>query len=179
MFHEVMPKTRKQKEETVASLKDKLGKMRSMVFAGYEGLPVKDIEALRRELKKEGIDYTVVKKTLLARAVKEANLNFDPKELSGNFATVISYGDEIAPAKALAKFAKNHEALKISGGVLDGVLLSAAKTLALSKLPGKLELLSKLVGSLNAPVSGFVNVLAGNLRGLLTVMNAIKDKKTA
>lgn len=173
-----MPKTRKQKEETVASLAAKLKKMRSIVFANYEGLPVKDIEVMRRDLKGAGIDYTVAKKTLLALAVKEAGLEFDPKGIKGNFASVISYEDEVAAAKILTKFAKNHESLKLLGGVLDGKLIDARSAIALSKIPSKQELLSKLVGSLNSPVTGLVNVLAGNIRGLLMVMTAIKDKKT-
>lgn len=173
-----MPKTRKQKEETVASLAAKLKKMRSIVFANYEGLSVKDIEVMRRDLKGAGIDYTVAKKTLLALAVKEAGLSFDPKSIKGNFASVISYEDEVAAAKILTKFAKNHESLKLLGGVLDGKLIDARSAIALSKIPSKHELLSSLVGSLNAPMAGFVRVLAGNIRGLLTVMTAIKDKKT-
>lgn len=172
-----MPKTKVQKQETVTTLSDKLGRMRSIVFANYEGLSVKDIEALRRELKKEGIEYTVVKKTLLKRAVLEAKLDFDPKELPGNFATVISYGDEVAPARLISSFAKTHEVLKIVAGVLEGKMIDAKATLALSKLPSKQELLGRLVGILNAPISGFVNVLAGNLRGFVTVLSAIKDKK--
>jgi len=163
----------------VSSLADKLGRMCSVVFANYEGLPVKDIEALRRELKVAGIDYTVAKKTLLGLAAKAAHLDLNPKEVEGNFAVVISYEDEVAAAKILAKFAKDHEALRVVGGVLQGKMISSAMTLALAKVPSKKELLGLLVGSLNSPIFGFVNVLAGNLRGLLTVMNAIKDKKTA
>lgn len=174
-----MPKTRKQKEETVASLSEKLGRMRSMVFANYEGLLVKDIEALRRELKAAGMDYTVAKKTLLGLAAKAAKLDLNPKEIEGNFAAVISYEDEVAAAKILVKFAKDHEALKIVGGVLQGKVIDSALAKALSKIPSKKELLGSLVGSLNSPISGFVRVLAGNMCGLLTVMTAIKDKKTA
>src|SRR3989344_168044 len=171
-----MSKTRKQKEETVASLKDKLSRMRSVIFANYEGLPVKDIEALRRELKAAGIDYTVAKKTLLGLAAKAAGMDLNPKEIEGNFAAAISYEDEVAGAKILVKFKKDHDALKIVGGVLQGKLINASMANALSKIPSKKELLGSLVGTLNAPVTGFVNVLVGNLRGLLTVMNAIKDK---
>lgn len=173
-----MPKTRKQKEETVASLVKKLKKMRSIVFVHYEGLPVKDIEAMRRDLKGAGIDYTVAKKTLLSLAVKEAGLTFDPQSIKGNFASVISYEDEVAAAKILTKFAKDHESLKLLGGVLDGKLIDARSALALSKIPSKGELLSKLVGSLNAPILGLVNALAGNIRGLLIVLGGIKDKKS-
>ncbi len=173
-----MSKTRKQKEESVASLTEKLRKMRSVIFANYEGLSVKDIEELRRELKITGVDYIVAKKTLLGLAAKSAGLNISPKSIPGNFAAAISYLDEVSAAKVISKFAKTHETLKIVGGVLEGEMISASVAVALSQVPSKQELLGRLVGTLNAPVSGLVNVLAGNLRGLLTVMTAIKDKKT-
>lgn len=173
-----MPKTRKQKEETLASLTEKFRSMRSVVFANFEKLPVKDIEALRKELKKAGVVYTVAKKTLLRLAFKNAGIAVDPKTIAGNFATVIGVTDEVAPAKILQGFAKDHENLKVLAGVLEGKLLDAKAVKALAALPGKNELLARLVGSINAPVSGFVNVLAGNLRGLVTVLGAIKDKKS-
>ena len=173
-----MPKTRAQKEETLKSLTEKFRAMRSVVFANFEKLPVKDIEALRKELKKAGVLYTVAKKTLLRIAMKDAGIAVDPKALAGNFATVIGVTDEVAPAKILAAFAKDHENLKVVAGVLEGKLIDAKAVKALAALPGKNELLARLVGSLNAPISGFVNVLAGNLRGLVTVLSAIKDKKS-
>lgn len=172
-----MPKTRSEKEKTVTTLAEKLGKMRSVIFANYEGLTVAEIQDLRKELKKEGVDYSVVKKTLLKIALKEAGKDIDPKTISGNFGTAISYEDEVAPARIMASFAKKHEALKMVAGILEDRLIPAEKVNALAKLPSKQELLAKLVGSINAPISGFVNVLAGNLRGLVNVLNAIKDNK--
>ncbi|MBI4133084.1 50S ribosomal protein L10 [Candidatus Uhrbacteria bacterium] len=174
-----MPKTRTEKEVVVQKLAQGLGRMRAAVFANYEGLKVKEIEELRRTLKKEGIDYTVAKKTLLALAMKQAGKAIDPKSVPGNFATVISYEDEVAPARILAKFAKDHEALKLVAGILEDHLIDGKTVLALAKLPSKQELLSKLVRSLNAPASGFVNVLAGNLRNFIYALNAIRDKKPA
>ncbi len=174
-----MPKTREQKEMTAARLADMLRGAKSVVFAKYEGLPVKDIETLRRQAKEQGVVYTVVKKTLLRRALQAVGFAVDPKAFDGNFATVVGKTDEVTPAKLVAAFAKEHEAMKIAGGVFEGKAMDAAGMVALAKLPTKKELLGSLVGTLQAPVSGFVNVLAGNLRGLVTVLGAIREKKTA
>lgn len=171
-----MPKTRQEKQDVVEKLTEALRKMRSVVFTNYEGLTVPQIEKLRRLLEEEGVHYTVAKKTLLKIALEQAGLKIDPKNILGNFATVMSFGDEVAPARILAKFAKENEALKVTAGILEGKLIDAAMVLALAKLPSKQELLGKLVGTLNAPISGFVNVLAGNLRNFIYVLNAIKEQ---
>lgn len=172
-----MPKTRQEKEVRVGELAEVLKTAKSLVFANYEKLPVKEIEKLRREIKKQGAAYTVAKKTLLQRAMKEAGFSADPKTIAGNFATVIGLDDEVAPAKAVAAFAKDHENLKIVGGVLEGKFLDAGAVVALSKLPNKKELLGMLVGTLQGPIAGFANVLAGNLRGLVTALSAVRDQK--
>jgi len=174
-----MPKSKQVKQDNVAELKEVLSRAKSLVFASFEKLPVKEIEKLRREAKKGGVVYSVAKKTLLGRAVKESGIQIDPKTLPGGFATLIGIEDDIAPAKIAALFAKDHEAMQIVGGVLEGRAIDAKTVIALSKLPGRDELLAKLVGSLMSPVSGFANVLAGNLRGLVTVLGAIKDQKNA
>lgn len=172
-----MPKTRQEKQATVEKLALALRKMRSAVFANYEGLTVPQIEKLRRRLWQEGIDYTVAKKTLLKLALKQTGSDIDPKTVSGNFATIIGFEDEVAPARILAQFAKEHEALKIVAGILEGKLIDSGAVLSLAKLPSKQELLARLVSTLNAPISGFVNVLAGNLRNFIYVLNAIKNAR--
>jgi large subunit ribosomal protein L10 len=83
------------------------------------------------------------------------------------------------PAKLLNQFRAQHEAMKFIGGLLENKYIDAVKVLELANVPGKQELLAKLVGSINSPVSGFVNVLAGNLRGLVQVLKAMSEKKTA
>ncbi|MCX6740521.1 MAG: 50S ribosomal protein L10 [Candidatus Parcubacteria bacterium] len=83
----------------------------------------------------------------------------------------------MAPAKIAANFAKDHKALKMLGGIMEGNLLNLDQVTVLSKIPSKPELLGQLVRTINAPVSGFVNVLAGNIRGLLNVLNSLKDSK--
>lgn len=164
---------------TVGQLADLLRHAKSLVFATYEKLPVSEVEKLRRDAKKQGARYAVAKKTLLTHALKEAGIEIDAKSIEGNFATVVGVEDEVAPAKLVAAFAKEHESMKIVGGMLEGKSVDAKAVVALSKLPGKQELLGKLVGTLQAPIGGFVNVLAGNLRGLVTVLKAVQEKKVA
>ncbi len=172
-----MAKTKEQKIKMAEDLQDKIKKSKSIILVNYEGLKVSDIQSLRKLLKKETIDYLVAKKTLFKRACAQTKLDIDPKAIPGNFALVFAYADEVAPAKILAKFAKDNEKLKIVAGILDGKLIAERQVIALSKLPSKPELLARLVGCINYPASGFVTVLAGNFRGLVQVLNAIKDKK--
>lgn len=169
--------TKKQKKEIVADLSEKLKSSKAAVFSDFKGLLVKDMMALRKELRKEKIDFKVAKKTLIGLALKDAKIDADVKSMEGQLAVAISSEDEVAAAKIMAKVAKGNENLKILGGILEMKFLEKEEIMALSKLPSKEELLAKLVGTLNAPVSGFVNVLAGNIRGLVNVLKAIGDTK--
>ncbi len=169
--------TRNQKEQLVKELEQNLKKSKAVVFSDFKGLEVKDMMALRKELRNEGIVFKVLKKTLINLALKKAGIEVDIKKLEGQIALAISEKDEVAAAKIISKAAKTNEQLKIVGGILEMKEISGEQVRALAKLPSKDELLSKLVGSLNAPVSGFVNVLAGNLRGLVNVLKAVADTK--
>lgn len=174
-----MPKSKIQKQEILRNLTERIKKSKSIVFTGFNALGVKDNEALRAKLREVHGEYYVAKKTLLERALKEqGTLDLDTKTLDGKLAVIFSYEDEVSPAKAVDTFRKDKEdKIFFLGGILEGKLLSKTEVEALAKLPSKVELLSRLVGTLNAPVSGFVNVLAGNLRGLVTVLKAIEEKK--
>jgi large subunit ribosomal protein L10 len=175
-----MPKTKKEKQIITRDLNEKIKKSKSVVFAGFNSFPVKSNENLRVALEKENGEYYVAKKTLLKRAFKDNGVELDTDTLDGKVATIFSYDDEVASAKVIGDFRKDKElAEKIFflGGILDGQFLSKEEVENLSKLPSKNELYAKLVGSINAPVSGFVNVLAGNLRGLVTVLKEVSEKK--
>jgi large subunit ribosomal protein L10 len=172
-----MPKTRLQKEATVTQLSDDLKRMKGLVFADFQGLNALEVEELRTKCIKAGMRYTVAKKTLLKLALKNAGLDIDPKLVLGSLATVLNFEDEVTAAKTVADFAKTHEAMKILGGVLESKLVDAKTVVALAKLPSRNELIAKALGSIKAPISGFVNVLAGNLRGLVQVLNQIEKSK--
>ena len=171
-----MPKTRKEKEEVVQSLKTKLGDSKAVVFTTDTGLTVKEVEDLRKELRDNNAEYYVAKKTLLKKAFgdfKEDNL----KDLRGSLGITFSYKDEVKAAQAINKVAQGNENFYIAGGILEKEFILPEIVKKLASIPGKEELLSKLVGSLKSPITGMVGVLGGNLRNLVGVLSALKDKK--
>ena len=173
-----MPKTRSQKEQIIENLAEKLAKFKSLVFTDYKGLTVKEASEIKKLCKKENTEYIVAKKTLIQLALEKTGLkDVDVKSLEGNVALIIGFEDEVAPAKIAASYAKGHKNLQMLGGIMENKFIDLEQVTALSKIPSKIELLAKLVGSINSPVSGFVNVLAGNIRGLVNVLNGIKDSK--
>jgi large subunit ribosomal protein L10 len=176
-----MPKNKIQKGEILRNLSEKIKKSKSVVFAGFNALTVKDNENLRAQLRKENSEYYVAKKTLMNIAFKDQIKDLNVRDMDGKLAAVFSYEDEVAPAKILGNFRKDKEkATKVFflGGILENKLLSKQEVEALAQLPSKTELYAKLVGSLNAPISGFVNALAGNLKNLVYVLKAIENKKS-
>ena len=176
-----MPKNKIQKKEILSELKDKIARAKSLVFVGFNALGVKDNENLRLKMKAEQGEYYVAKKTLLNLALKENKIDLNAKDFGGKIAAIFSYEDEVAPAKVIGTFKKDKEKadkIVFLGGLLGDKLLSKEEAEALSNLPSKPELYAKVVGSLNAPVSGFVNVMAANLRALVGVLKAIEAKKS-
>jgi len=176
-----MPKSKQQKKEVLTGLADKIQRAKSIVFTSFNALTVKDNEELRLKLREVKGEYYVAKKTLLNLAFKQNPVEgLNVKDLDGKVATIFSYGDEVAPAKIVLNFRKDREdKIAFIGGVLEGRFLSQIEMESLAKLPSKQELYAKMVGSMNAPISGFVNVLAGNLRGLVNALKAIGDAKSA
>ncbi|MBI2990135.1 MAG: 50S ribosomal protein L10 [Candidatus Magasanikbacteria bacterium] len=172
-----MAKTKQAKEQAMQTLLSGIKEAKSVVFANFQGLTVSQSEELRAKCREQKIRYMATKKTLLGRALSGLGMQVDTKAFQGGVAVVWGLEDEVAPAQIIAGYAKTHEVVSIFGGILEKTYIDAAKVAELSALPSKRELYAKLLGSLNAPVSGFVNVLAGNLRGLVQVLNAIKDSK--
>lgn len=174
-----MAKTRQQKEETVKSLQEKLGKTKAVVFTNFDGLNVEETNELRNILRENKIDYTVAKRTLLKLAFKKADYQgVDIDQLTGGLGMAFGYEDEVLPARTLGQFSKKHPALKLVGGIFEKKFIDANKVKELASLASKDELYSKIVWLFNYPVAGFVNVLAGNLRSLVYALQAIKDKKS-
>ena len=170
--------TRNQKHELVKELTEKIKAAKSVVFVDFKGLKVKDATILKRSLRAAGVEYVVVRKTLIDIALKNAGIEgANIAKVEGQVALSLSNLDEVAAAKIIDTFAKTNENVKMLGGVLGTQLMNAAEVKALAKVPSKEQLLGQLVGTLNAPISGFVNVLAGNLRGLVQVLNAISEVK--
>lgn len=172
-----MAKTRVQKEVKVQQLTDNVKNAKAAVFANFQGLTVSQTEELRAQCRENNIVITASKKTLLKRALSEGGFDIDTKSFTGGVAAAFGMDDQVAPAKIIATFAKKHELVTIFGGILEGKFIDASKVKELSQLPSREQLYAQLVGTINAPISGFVTVLAGNLRGLVSVLNNIKEQK--
>ena len=171
-----MPKTKQQKVQVMDSLGLILKNSKGAVFANFQGLKVTDFEALRKLAREEKVKVQVAKKTLVKRVFDDLGVTVDPTAFAGGVVTLTGE-DEISAAKIVGNFAKDHEMVTIFGGILEGNFIDSASVKNLANLPSRHQLLGQLVGTLNAPVSGFVNVLAGNLRNLVNVLNNIKEAK--
>jgi large subunit ribosomal protein L10 len=176
-----MPKTKEQKKEILNNLKVKIKKSKSVIFAKFLNLTVSENEYLRKKLKAENSEYYVAKKTLMGVAFKDMDIaELDPVNFDGRVAAIFGYGDELMPAKVLSDFIKEKDKdvkVEFIGGILENKYMGKQEVVALANIPSRNELYAKLVGSFNAPVSGFVNVLAGNLRNLVYVLKAVENKK--
>lgn len=172
-----------QKQQYVAELTEKLNNSVAGVIVSYKGITVADDTKLRADLRAAGVEYFVVKNTLLGRAAKEAGLDGLDDVLEGTTAIAVSAEDHVAAAKIISKFiedkGKTIKSYQIKAGYVDGNVIDQAGVEALAKLPPREVLVAQVLGGLNAPISGLVTVLNGNIRGLACVLNAIAEKKGA
>ncbi len=173
-----MPKTRIQKEELLQKITDNYSRSKSVVFTVNNGINAEQMVELRKKLVKNNCRYAIPKKTLMSLMLKQNNIDV-PENMSfpGAVNLVFSFDDEINGPKIVNEFATSVDKIEIIGGIYNGQIIAKDKVIALATMPSKEELYAKLVGSLNSPISGLVNVLAGNIRGLANVLNAIKDQK--
>ena len=168
-----------EKQAFVEQLSDKLGKAVAGVVVNYKGITVADDTALRRKLREAGVDYAVVKNSMLRRASEKVGLSELDSVLEGSTAVAISPEDHIAAAKILCEYAEKSKTFEVKAGFVEGKVIDAAGVSDLAKMPPKEVLVAKVLGGLNAPISGFANVLNANLRGLVVALNAIAEKQSA
>lgn len=169
--------TRQKKQETLSEMEAELEGAKAIVFADYRGTTVKKIDELRRSFRKEDIYTKVAKISLIKIALKKAGVDITNMDFKAPVAMAVSKTDEVAPARILSAFTKENKNVKVLMGVMNNQVITATEVAALAALPSKQELLGQVVGTINAPITGFVNVLAGNLRNFVYVINAIKESK--
>ena len=167
-------KTKAQKQEMVQKFAKQVDQKTSLVFVDLQGLKVKDLLGLRKQLKQLGAKLQVVKKTLFGRALKEKNIEIDVKKLTGEVAVIFANEDPIPATKAAYILEKANEHFKVLGGYLNGTMLNAIVLKQIANLPSKQELLGMFVQTIAAPLSGFMNVLQGNVKGLVRVLAQAK-----
>jgi len=169
-----MALTRERKQKIIEDLKEKIAEQEAMVFVAVEGVKAKQLFDLRERLKAVDCLLTVAKKTLLDRVFKEKKFDFNIKKLEGQIGLIFGFKDKITAAKIAYKFGLGNKNLKILGGLFENEFREAEEIITLAKLPSREELLARIIGSISAPVSNFVNVLQGNIKGLICALSAIK-----
>lgn len=168
--------TKEKKQALLESLKTLFADSSASIASDYSGLSNPEITELRKSMTEKGIKLMVTKNTLVKKALAENNLKIDEKILDKP--VIFAFGeDEVETAKSLTEFAKSHEALEVLGGIIQGESADSAQVKVLALLPGRDELQAKLVGILAAPTSGLVNVLHGNIRGLVSVLSQYQNQK--
>lgn len=159
-------KVLQEKQALVEELAQKLTSSTAGVLVEYKGISVEDDTILRRKLRAAGVDYSVVKNTMLSRAAEKAGLEGLNDVLKGTTALAVSAEDPVAAAKILCEQAKADENFKVKAGFLDGAVIDIARVNELAKLPSKEGLISMLLSVLNGPI-----------RGLAVALNAIAEKE--
>ena len=172
-MHDIRP----EKAGKVAELKDLLTSSKGVVLVDYCGLTVAEDTELRSKMREAGVKYMVAKNTFIRIAAQEAGIEGLDAYLEHNTAVAFSAEDPVAPAKILNDFSKDHKALEIKAGVLDGKVIGLDEVKAVAELPSREELLAKLVGSMQALISGLVNVLQGTIRNFVYTLEAVRQKK--
>lgn len=165
-----MALTKDKKNEVVGEVADLLSSSKMTVVTKYEGTTVKAMQALRREVRGNGTVAKVVKNRLVIKALQQNDKfkDVDTSTLQGMLLYAFNNEDEVAPAQAIANFAKTNPTLQFVGAfTADGKFLNADEVKALATLPGKEQLIAQVVATLTAPLNDSVNALSGNLHALL------------
>lgn len=161
-----------EKEQTVATLRERLGSAKTAVLTEYRGLTVRQISDLRKQLKAAAAEYKVVKNRLARLAVKNQPLDSLGTHFKGPTGLVYTAKDPVPVAKALQAFVKANPALTIKVGFVEGKIVQPAELKALADLPSKEALRSQLVGALQGPLSQLVSLLTAPQRELVRVLEA-------
>ncbi len=169
-----MPSLKNQQE--LAELQEKVGKSTAMYVVDYQGLTHQQLEEARREFRENDAEIAITKNTLVNIALKEKEIDV-ADQLHGPTATLFAYSDGITVARILKDFNKKYDLPTIKFGIFEGNVIDADGVMKIASLPPKDVLLAKMLGGLNAPISGFVYVLNANISKLAMVLKAIEEKK--
>ena len=174
-----MIRTKAQKQETVTALAARLKRTTTLYVTDFTGLDVAKMTQLRRRLRQAGTDFVVVKNTLARRALGDAQVPGLEDHLAGPTGLVLAGADPVAAAKVLADFAREFEKPAIKVGLVDGKAVTPAQVKRLASLPPRLELLSQLGGTLQAPMASFAGALNGVLMNMVGALEALRAKRAS
>ena len=166
-----------EKAEVIDELAEQLSRAKLAILTDYRGLSVAGLQGLRATLRPMNADFRIAKNTLTRIASEKVGIDGLTPMLDGPLAIVLAYDDVVAPSKAITDFVRTSRILTIKGGVLENSVVSAKDIEELATLPSREELLGKLLGLINSPIQGLVNVLSAPSRSFVQVVNAYAQKQ--
>lgn len=171
---------REQKEKVVASVAEKLKKAQGVYFTDFTGLTVAEISALRNEFRKAGVEYKVVKNTLIKKAMQEAKMSDKAFSVLKNATGVaFAYDDPIAPAKIIKKFAAENEKLKFKAASIDGAFFDSKQLDQVAGMLSKTENIARAIGTIQSLVAGAPRAINAVMQNLVSVLDQIAKQKAA
>ncbi|MFN3344354.1 MAG: 50S ribosomal protein L10 [Chloroherpetonaceae bacterium] len=171
---------REQKEKVIASVAEKLKKAQGVYLTDFTGLTVEEISNLRNEFRKAGIEYRVVKNTLIKKAMQEAKVSDKIfSALKNSTGLAFSYEDPIAPAKIIKKFASENEKLKFKAATIDGVVFESKQLNEVAGMLTKAENIARAIGTVNTLVAGVPRTIHAVMRNLVNVLDQIAKQKAS
>ncbi|MGI6423406.1 MAG: 50S ribosomal protein L10 [Candidatus Dojkabacteria bacterium] len=173
-----MSKSRLQKEELLKKYKDLIKNKAGYLLVNSDKIDTSTVTGLKIELKNVDANFTVVKNSIFKVALQDTNQPVQVQDFDGPTAIITFDQDPTTPAKLVKEIQKETELLEPRSGVYEGEFLSAERVMQLAEIPSKEILLSKLVGTMNAPLTGFVNALTGNVRSLTVLLKGIAESKS-
>ncbi|QGU00767.1 LSU ribosomal protein L10p (P0) [Candidatus Syntrophocurvum alkaliphilum] len=168
-----------EKQKLVKEIEQKIKDSKLVVFTDFRGLNVDEVSELRNKLRVPGVEYKVLKNTMVRFALQNNGQEDIAEKIVGPNAILFSEEDPVGPAKTLFEFAKTHKNLEVKLGILEGQMVEANKVKELADLPSREVLVAQVLGTMQAPITGFVNVLNANITGLVRALDQIKDQKEA
>lgn len=172
-------KTRAQKEAMCQELHEKFDKATIAILAQFSGISVEELRGLRRELRRAGGEFRVVKNTIARKAAEGTHVAQAAEAFEGPIAVTLGYGDPVPPAKVLRAYVAKHETLRIRLGVVEGQACDAARVTAIASMPSRAVLLGKLAGGLNAPLAHLAQSLQAVLASLARVLSAAAGTRSS
>lgn len=167
------------KKQIVLDIKEKMERAQGMVFYDYRGLTVAEVTELRNKFREAGVEYKVLKNSMIKRAADMLEIEGLDEHLAGPTAVAFGFEDPVAPAKVLVEYTKKLKKTEIKTGVLDRKVIGLDEINNLAELPSREQLLGMLAGTLNAPITGFARSLSGIISKVGYALNAVKEQKEA
>jgi large subunit ribosomal protein L10 len=171
-----MAKSRAKKEELLKEYKDTLTNNAGYIIVRSDNIDTATLSELKQQLKEIDANFTVIKNTVFKIALEEVKQPLETKDFTGASAIITFNEDPTAPAKLIKKIQTEMELLDPRFGVVDSNYISGGKIMELADIPSRPELYAKLLGSLNAPLGGFMNAVTGNVRGFTQAIHSLSEK---